>query len=126
MHVDPLNRAAALPGTEHCTVNELDRDVREICVRTHVGRIIAAEFQIHGHDATGCCFADAQPAFRGAGEGNEVDLGKGDDLLEHVERAAVDELEQVCRETGLREEGEEAFADEGCLRGWPEQNGVSC
>lgn len=37
----------------------------------------------------------------------------------------MDELEGVAREAGLSEEGEEAFADEGRLRGGTEDDCVS-
>lgn len=37
----------------------------------------------------------------------------------------MDELEDVGRETGLGEVGEETFAEDRRLRGWAEEDGVS-
>jgi hypothetical protein len=52
-------------------------------------------------------------------------MGEFDDFVEDVERADVDELEGVGGKTGLGEVGEEAFADEGRLRGGTEDDCIS-
>jgi hypothetical protein len=52
-------------------------------------------------------------------------LGQFDDLVEDVEGADVDELEDVAWEAGLGEVGEEALADEGRLRRGTEDDCVS-
>lgn len=52
-------------------------------------------------------------------------MGEFDDLVEDVEGADVDELEDLGREARLGEVGEEPFADEGRLRGGTEDDCVS-
>lgn len=125
MHIHPLDRAATLPRIKHRPIDQLRRNIRKVRVRPHIRGIVPAQLQVHRQHTTGRRLANAQPAARGARERNEADLRQGDDLVQHVEGAAVDELEEGLRDAGLREERAEALADERGLGGGSEEDGVS-
>lgn len=93
MHVHALDRAAALPAVEHRPVHQLRRRPRQVRVRPHVRRVVAAQLEDHRDDAPGGGFAQLDAAGGGAGEGDQGDVGELYDLGEGFGRAGVDELE---------------------------------
>lgn len=125
VHVHPLHSTAALARVEDGAIHKLSSHVRDVRIGADISGVISAEFEVYRDDSASDCFADAETARCGAGERDELDLGELDDLVEHIGRADVDELEDVGRETGLGEVGEEAFAEDGGLRGRAEEDSVS-
>src|ERR1035437_8041787 len=78
MDINTLNPAAGLSGIKKCAIDQrLDR-MRQICIGSHIGWIVSAEFQPDTDETSNSRFFDRNTARNGTREANEVHLGRAD------------------------------------------------
>ena len=109
--IDALDAAAGLPGVEERAVDEVLDRVREIGIRAHVRRVLAAEFETDADEAAGRGALDRCTTSNRAGEGDVADVLVRDEtccrLVAHVQ-----ELQQAVRQAGLARRGGEPLGAE--------------
>jgi hypothetical protein len=76
MHIDALDAAAALPGIEEGTIDEVFDGVVELGVGADIGRILAAELEAERGEGAGSGAFDPAAALDRAGEVDVVDLAR--------------------------------------------------
>lgn len=125
MHIHPLQRAAALARVEDGAVHNVGRRPLEVRVGPHIGRVVAAQLQVHAHDAPGGGLLHGETARRRARKAHLLDARVLRRQLDGVEAAGVENLEDSRGEAGLGKGLGEAVGDEGRLGGGFEDDGTS-
>ena len=115
VHVDSLDRAAALPCVVDRAVDDVLDRLREVAVGRDVRRVVAAELEARMQKAPGRRLDHPVPAEHAPGEDHLVDAIVGDHSLA-LRVVAVERLHQVSRGPGLGERAREVIAAQGRAR----------
>ena len=87
VRVDAFDPAAGLPGIEISAVHKILHGMREVGIGTHVGGILAAQFEADADETLGRCVLHGMSAGDGPGECDEIDQSRGDQLRGLLVRA---------------------------------------
>lgn len=125
MNIYPFNGTATLSRTEDCPVHYLRSNVLQIRICTYICWVIPSQFQVQRHDSPRGSFSEPESAGCGTSEGDELNFRDLRNFIQNILGASVHYLQHVWRETGLVEEREQSFGDDGCLGRCSEDDGVS-
>ena len=124
VHIDAPDATAGLARIEECAIHQVLNRMHEVRVRSHVGRVVAAQFQASADETVGRGTLNRMPALDRAGEGDEADARVANHAL-GVGVREVQNLHYSLGKAGLAEAGGELFRAQRRLGRMFQDHGVA-